>query len=277
MALIQQLMNKLFDSTDDTPHRIPVLERTLLVDRIAIGVGHFSQVYKGSLLSLTAGTAKRQVAIKEFKAVDARAIADLLEEAKIMVRFAHPHIVGLVGVVTVGLPVLLVSDLCINGDLLHYLRRSQLLYCEKLRISREVALALNFLHMQGYVHRDIAARNVLLDENLVAKISDFGMCRQLSSGKSQYESSHGVVAFRWASPEAINFKTFSRASDVWSFGVLVSLVLSLPYRTKVFLSYAHGVLRGNPLTCLFLLNVDVRNLQRRRTALRARQEQQPNR
>ncbi|MEQ2168052.1 Ephrin type-B receptor 1 [Goodea atripinnis] len=81
----------------------------------------------------------------------------------------------------------------------------------------------------SYVHRDLAARNILVNSNLVCKVSDFGLSRYLEEDTSDptYTSSlGGKIPVRWTAPEAIAYRKFTSASDVWSYGIVTWEVMS---------------------------------------------------
>ena len=78
---------------------------------------------------------------------------------------------------------------------------------------------LRFLHSLDFLHRDIAARNVLLDSELRCKIADFGLSRDMD-GKQYYTMHRMAIPLRWSAPEVVNDSKFYKASDVWSFGIL---------------------------------------------------------
>jgi len=95
------------------------------------------------------------------------------------------------------------------------------------RMALEAAQGLQHLHSQGVIHRDVAARNVLVDENLRVRVADFGFARIKESsrtaaqgGKVGYTASD-VGPVKWSAPEAIRRRRYSEASDVFSFGVLL--------------------------------------------------------
>uniref|UniRef100_A0A3P8VUM1 Ephrin type-B receptor 3 n=1 Tax=Cynoglossus semilaevis TaxID=244447 RepID=A0A3P8VUM1_CYNSE len=90
----------------------------------------------------------------------------------------------------------------------------------KLGMLRGIASGMKYLSDMNYVHRDLAARNILVNSNLVCKVSDFGLSRFLD------DTSGGKIPIRWTSPEAIAFRKFTSASDVWSYGIVMWEVVS---------------------------------------------------
>uniref|UniRef100_A0A8C1PEF4 receptor protein-tyrosine kinase n=1 Tax=Cyprinus carpio TaxID=7962 RepID=A0A8C1PEF4_CYPCA len=78
-----------------------------------------------------------------------------------------------------------------------------------------------------YVHRDLAARNILVNSNLVCKVSDFGLSRVLEDDpEAAYTTRGGKIPIRWTAPEAIAYRKFTSASDVWSYGIVMWEVIS---------------------------------------------------
>uniref|UniRef100_A0A670Z474 Protein kinase domain-containing protein n=1 Tax=Pseudonaja textilis TaxID=8673 RepID=A0A670Z474_PSETE len=106
--------------------------------------------------------------------------------------------------------------------------------CRKLQhrlvvMLRGIGAGMRYLSDLGYVHRDLAARNILINGNLVCKVSDFGLSRILDDNPDAAYTTTvrgGKIPVRWTAPEAITFRKFSSASDVWSYGIVTWEVLA---------------------------------------------------
>lgn len=92
--------------------------------------------------------------------------------------------------------------------------------------SYQLSTALSYLESKKFVHRDIAARNVLVSAQNCIKLADFGLSRWVED-QSYYHSSKGMLPIKWMAPESINFRRFTTASDVWMFGVCIWEILML--------------------------------------------------
>ncbi|XP_044075016.1 ephrin type-B receptor 1 isoform X5 [Siniperca chuatsi] len=222
-----------------------------------IGAGEFGEVYKGRLK--LPGKREIYVAIKTLKVgYVEKQRRDFLSEASIMGQFDHPNIIRLEGVVTKSRPVMIVTEFMENGALDSFLRQNdgQFTVIQLVGMMRGISAGMKYLSEMNYVHRDLAARNILVNSNLVCKVSDFGLSRYLQDDTSDpsYTSSllstsfpfqgsqsntkahrngilsGGKIPVRWTAPEAIAYRKFTSASDVWSYGIVMWEVMSFGER-----------------------------------------------
>ncbi|KAM9355474.1 ephrin type-A receptor 7 isoform 2-T2 [Pholidichthys leucotaenia] len=219
------------------------------IERV-IGAGEFGEVCSGRLK--LPGKRDVSVAIKTLKVgYTEKQRRDFLCEASIMGQFDHPNVVHLEGVVTRGKPVMIVIEYMENGSLDAFLRKhdGQFTVIQLVGMLRGIAAGMRYLSDMGYVHRDLAARNILVNSNLVCKVSDFGLSRVIdddpeavytTTWKMQdlvnliftsvtdlhFTQQGGKIPVRWTAPEAIQYRKFTSASDVWSYGIVMWEVMS---------------------------------------------------
>uniref|UniRef100_A0A8D3DYW2 receptor protein-tyrosine kinase n=1 Tax=Scophthalmus maximus TaxID=52904 RepID=A0A8D3DYW2_SCOMX len=197
------------------------------IERV-IGAGEFGEVCSGRLK--LPGKRDVAVAIKTLKVgYTEKQRRDFLCEASIMGQFDHPNVVHLEGVVTRGKPVMIVIEYMENGSLDGFLRKhdGQFTVIQLVGMLRGIAAGMRYLADMGYVHRDLAARNILVNSNLVCKVSDFGLSRVIDDDpEAVYTTSGGKIPVRWTAPEAIQYRKFTSASDVWSYGIVMWEVMS---------------------------------------------------
>ncbi|KAJ8008948.1 hypothetical protein DPEC_G00083710 [Dallia pectoralis] len=197
------------------------------IERV-IGAGEFGEVCSGRLK--LPGKRDTSVAIKTLKVgYSDKQRRDFLCEASIMGQFDHPNVVHLEGVVTRGKPVMIVIEYMENGSLDAFLRKhdGQFTVIQLVGMLRGIAAGMRYLSDMGYVHRDLAARNVLVNSNLVCKVSDFGLSRVIDDDpEAVYTTTGGKIPVRWTAMEAIQYRKFTSASDVWSYGIVMWEVMS---------------------------------------------------
>ena len=190
---------------------------------------------------------------------------DLLAESLCMAQIEpHKNIVSLIGVVTSGVPLLLVEALCDNGSLLGLLKKrsigngplSPTNGTKKIDADIAIDIAQGMQHLSEkhlLVHRDLAARNVLVDYNLNCKIADFGLSRAYTKESDYYQTETGMFALRWTAPESMSSSKFTSRSDVWAYGVVLLEICSdgenpmkeLP-NAEIAYKVQNGYLTGNP-------------------------------
>lgn len=197
-----------------------------------IGVGEFGEVFKGVMTTPRRGEVT--VAIKTLKpGYSEKQRQDFLSEASIMGQFSHPNIIRLEGVVTKFKHAMIVTEYMENGALDTYLkdRDGEIPSYQLVGMMRGIAAGMKYLADMSYVHRDLAARNVLVNSNLECKVSDFGLSRVLEDdAEGTYTTRGGKIPIRWTAPEAIAYRKFTSASDVWSFGIVMWEVMAFGER-----------------------------------------------
>jgi hypothetical protein len=193
-----------------------------------LGQGAFGVVYKGQWDHKT-------VAVKQVKASNIiggdKAIAEFEAEVSQMASTAyHENLVQLYGVTTLeNGDMAAVVEFCAQGSLVDALYGSEKkardwTVSELFSVAHGAACGVAHLHRQGVIHRDIAARNVLLagKRDLIAKVADFGMARLLSESVYDEQTTLNAVGpLKWMAPEQMERRAYSRASDVFAFGVLL--------------------------------------------------------
>ena len=192
-----------------------------------LGTGQFGEVYEGLWNNTT------PVAVKTLKAGTMQPQA-FLEEAHIMKKLRHPKLIQLYAVCTQEEPIYIITELMPHGSLLNHLqstlgRRLQLPLL--LDMAGQIAAGMAYLEMHNYIHRDLAARNILVGENNVVKVADFGLARLIAD--DEYNAHEGAkFPIKWTAPEAALYNRFSIKSDVWSFSVLLTELVTygrIPY------------------------------------------------
>jgi serine/threonine protein kinase len=167
----------------------------------------------------------------------------------------HECCVQLLGVTELDGDPAAVVEFCAGGSLLDVLygsKRRDFEPAQLMSFAHDAACGVAHLHRHGVIHRDIAARNVLLagKTDLVAKIADFGMARQGGAEGEQMQTVQAVGPIAWMSPEQIAERQYSAASDVFAFGVLLYEIFARerPWQGVPLLMIAKRVLDGERMT-----------------------------
>ncbi|KAA0710292.1 Ephrin type-A receptor 7 [Triplophysa tibetana] len=203
---------------------------SIKIERI-VHTGDFGEVCWGCLKL----PSKRElpVAIKTLRAgCSEKQRRSFLSEAGILGQFDHANIVRLEGVITRGNTMMIVVESMTNGTLDSFLRQheGQLTVLQLVDLLSGVASGMKYLTEMGFIHRRLAAHKVLVNSNLVCKVSGF---RPFQDDKIEavYSTLHrGKSSVLWTAPEAIQYHRYSSASDVWSFGIVMWEVMSFGER-----------------------------------------------
>ncbi|XP_070567050.1 uncharacterized protein [Ptychodera flava] len=202
-----------------------------------IGYGEFGKI---ELATLERRNGPVTVAIKSLSPAQCLPISyrDFCHEITCLKRLnGHPNIINFLGIVLSGEPKYIVVEYAAHGDLLSYIQNlnsERITFQEEnrlMRITRDTTLAMQYMEKERYIHRDLACRNILIMEDYVAKIGDFGLSRDIyETGqycKDAWSQDQGPLPLKWMPVEFLTQGIFEKKSDVWSFGVLLWEIATL--------------------------------------------------
>ncbi|KAJ9551328.1 hypothetical protein OSB04_015373 [Centaurea solstitialis] len=197
-----------------------------------IGEGGFGKVYKGFL---RVGETIHVVAIKRLDSMSSQGAAEFKAEIEMLSKLRHCHLVSLIGFCEYNKEMILVYKYMPNGTLDHHLHKAltPLSWMQRLKIAKGAAQGLEYLHngvgtQHGVIHRDIKSSNILLDENLEATISDFGLSkvRPTNQSYSSVDTCSLKGTFGYIDLDYFNTGKLTVKTDVYAFGVILFELLS---------------------------------------------------
>ncbi|XP_020589176.1 serine/threonine-protein kinase STY46-like [Phalaenopsis equestris] len=206
-----------------------------------------SKFASGSCVDLYRGKyCSQDVAIKVFKSeyVSVDMQRDFAQEVYIMRKVRHKNVVKFIGACTKPPNLFIVTEYLSGGSVYDYLHTQQGVFSlpSLLRVAIDVSKGMNYLHQNNIIHRDLKTANLLMDENEVVKVADFGVaCVKTQPGIMTAETG----TYRWMAPEVIEHKPYDHKADVFSFGIMMWELLAgkLPYESLTPLQAAVGVLK----------------------------------
>ncbi|XP_072049006.1 tyrosine kinase receptor Cad96Ca-like [Amphiura filiformis] len=237
-----------------------------------LGHGAFGKVLLAKAKGIMGINGETDVAVKTLKE-DASSSdrEELLQEVDLMkILEPHPNVVRLLGYCTEKDPIYVIVEYMGNGDLKTFLRQSRstkkdniydnlhsisasLSLMQLITFARQTATGMEYLSSQKCIHRDLAARNVLVNDELVCKVSDFGLARDVINVRVyQRQREELRLPIRWMALESLVESAFTTESDVWSFGILLWEIITLgarPYPGTDTKDVVSGLKLGMRMPC----------------------------
>ncbi|KAM0006786.1 putative protein kinase RLK-Pelle-CrRLK1L-1 family [Helianthus debilis subsp. tardiflorus] len=226
-----------------------------------VGTGGFGDVYKGNI---TYGASTKEVAFKRMKQETTQGVAGFWSEINTLSELHHSNIVSLIGYCDHGSDKILVYEYVPNNSLKDHLHtlNTPLSWLQRLNICINVGQGLLYMHEymkddKAIIHGDLKSSNVLLKNDLVAKLSDFGLSRACSKDPERsYVVTDVKGTFGYIDPLFFDTGKLRRKSDVYSFGVLL---LEVMCRKRVLDDNLYGA--GESLVTWAKVNIKQRNFK----------------
>ncbi|XP_041999561.1 serine/threonine-protein kinase STY46-like isoform X2 [Salvia splendens] len=222
------------DDTDDWE-----IDPQLLKFESKIASGSYGDLYRGTYRS-------QDVAIKILKAerLNSELQKEFAQEVYILRKIRHKNVVQFIGACTRPPHLCIVTEFMSGGSVYEFLHKQSGSFKLPglLKVAINVSMGMKFLHQNNIIHRDLKSANLLMDENKVVKVGDFGVARvKAQTGVMTAETG----TYRWMAPEVIEHKPYDHKADVFSFGVVVWELLTgkLPYEYLTPLQAAVAVVQ----------------------------------
>ncbi|XP_044498490.1 serine/threonine-protein kinase STY8-like isoform X2 [Mangifera indica] len=204
-----------------------------------VSSGASGDLYKGTYCS-------QEVAIKVLKHehMDTDMLKEFSQEVYIMRKIRHKNVVQFIGACTRPPSLCIVTEFMARGSIHDFLHKQKGVFdlLSLLKVAIDVSKGMDYLHQNNIIHRDLKTANLLMDENEVVKVADFGVARvQSQSGVMTAETG----TYRWMAPEVIEHRPYDHKADVFSFGIVLWELISgqIPYSGFSPLQAAVGVVQ----------------------------------
>ncbi|KAL8027898.1 hypothetical protein ABFS82_14G123400 [Erythranthe guttata] len=204
-----------------------------------VASGSYGDLYKGTYCS-------QDVAIKILKTerLNTELQKEFAQEVYIMRKIRHKNVIQFIGACTKPPNLCIVTEFMSGGSVYDYLHKQKGSFKLPglLKVAIDISKGMNYLHQNNIIHRDLKAANLLMDENEVVKVGDFGVARvKAQTGVMTAETG----TYRWMAPEVIEHKPYDHKADIFSFGVVLWELLTgkLPYDYLTPLQAAVGVVQ----------------------------------
>lgn len=236
-----------------------------------LGQGAFGRVFQAKAPGLTSEEEFTNVAVKMLKdEASDDLLVDFEREACLLSEFDHPNIVKLLGVCAIGRPMCLLFEYMGRGDLNEFLRScspgnyitrsvengsftdTKLSHMSLIKIATQVASGMVYLSDRKFVHRDLATRNCLIDDQMVVKIADFGLSQKIYLQDYYKGDEQDAIPVRWMPLESILYNKYTIESDVWAFAVCLWEIFSFalqPYYGMTHEEVVKYIKDGHVLQC----------------------------
>ena len=235
-----------------------------------MGQGAFGRVFQAKAPGLIPNEEFTNVAVKVLKEeASDDLLVDFEREACLLSEFDHPNIVKLLGVCALGRPMCLLFEYMARGDLNEFLRScspssyiirnddsfnsdSRLSHMDLINIARQIASGMVYLSDRKFVHRDLATRNCLINDDMVVKIADFGLSQKIYLQDYYKGDDQDAIPVRWMPLESILYNKYTIESDVWAFAICLWEIFSFalqPYYGMTHEEVVKYIKEGNVLQC----------------------------